>query len=177
MQDVNIEIPEVFQYLFEPARYKGAYGGRGAAKSWAFARAAIVKAMSSPLKILCGREYQKSINDSVKQLLDDTIDAHGLRGFFHSTNTQIKGVNGSQFLFEGLKHDPQKIKSMEGIDICWVEEANVVSAESLKYLIPTIRKEGSELWFSYNRKEEKEPVHELRHRPDAVFMQSFISLV
>jgi phage terminase large subunit len=171
MQNINIDIPEPFQFLFKPARYKGAYGGRGGGKSWAFARALITLAMERPLKILCAREYQKSIKESVKQLLDDTIDAHGLRGFFQSTKTEIRGINGSLFIFEGLSHDTQKIKSLEGIDICWGEEANVLSAESLKYLIPTIRKDGSELWFSYNRKEEKEPVHELRLRDGAVFVE------
>lgn len=159
--EANITLPKAFQFLFEPSRFKGAYGGRGSGKSQSFAAAALLKAMEKKTRILCAREYQNSIADSVKSLLDDLIEEHKLESFFKSTKTEIRGRNGSQFIFNGLKIDPHKIKSMEGIDICWVEEANTVSQSSLDILIPTIRKEGSELWFTYNRKDKIEPVHKM----------------
>jgi phage terminase large subunit len=169
-REAAFQIPEAFAYLLKPKRYKGAYGGRGSAKSWSVARLLIgVKAMENTITVLCAREYMTTIKQSVKQLLDDTIEELGLGWFYTSTQTEIKGANGSRFIFAGLKNDPDKIKSMEGVNICWVEEANNVSAESLKVLKPTIREEGSEIWFTYNRKRADEPVHELSKRPDADF--------
>jgi phage terminase large subunit len=125
--------------------------------------------MQNPIKVLCTREYQTSIKDSVKTLLDDTIASLGLSGFFESTQSEIRGVNGSLFIFQGLYRNVDSIKSLEGVDICWAEEANVITKESLDVLIPTIRNEGSEIWFSYNRKKKDEPVHAMAGRPDAVF--------
>lgn len=166
---INPDIPSAFEYLNRPMRFKGAYGGRGSGKSWAVATLLILLAASAPLKILCGREYQKSINDSVKSLLDSRISAVGLSYFFESQKQFIFGLNGSIFLFIGLRHEPAKMKSLEGIDIFWGEEANTISAESLEILIPTIRKEGSELWFTYNRRLTDEPVHQLSRRENADF--------
>lgn len=126
--------------------------------------------MEQPLRILCGREIQNTIKDSVKQLLDDLIKEYEFDDFFTSTQTEIRGVNGSNFIFSGLQHNPAKIKSMEGVDIVWLEEADSISQETLDLLIPTIRKEGSELWFSYNPRDINAPVHQMfvvKGRPDA----------
>jgi phage terminase large subunit len=166
---IKPSVPDCFKYLNKPMRYKGAYGGRGSAKSWSYAAILEWLGMRAPLRILCAREYQISINDSVKSLLDDTIRRCNLGDFYESKKTEIIGRNGTRFSFLGLRHDPQKIKSFEGIDICWNEEAHTTSQESLDVLLPTIRKEGSELWFSYNRKLTDEPVHGLAVRPDADF--------
>jgi phage terminase large subunit len=155
----TVQIPEAFDFLFQDeARYRASYGGRGSAKSHSFAFALVVKARERPLRILCAREIQKSIRDSVKRLLDDKIEEAGFRGFFQSTDTEIRGANGSLFLFAGLRTNADAVKSTEGIDIAWVEEANKVSQRSLDLLIPTIRKPGSEIWFTWNPEHPTDPV-------------------
>lgn len=108
--------------------------------------------------MLCAREIQKSIRDSVKRLLDDKIEQCGFGGFYESTDTEIRGKNGSLFTFAGLRTNPDTVKSTEGIDIAWVEEANRVSQRSMDILIPTVRKPGSELWWSWNPEDPKDPV-------------------
>lgn len=158
---LDVEIPEAFEPLFKPHRFKVYYGGRGGGKSGSFARTLLIRAMQQPARIMCGREIQLSINDSVKRLLDDLIAQYKLDNFFRSTRNEITGRNGSLFIFAGLKHDPQKIKSMEGVDICWIEEADGLSQDSLDLLVPTIRREGSEIWFSYNPRDKKAPVHQM----------------
>jgi phage terminase large subunit len=144
------EFPLKLQPLFKPSRYKVLYGGRGAAKSWGIARALLILAARKPLRILCAREFQTSIKDSVHKLLVDQIVALELMQFFEITQTSIRGQNGSEFAFVGLKNNVANVKSYEGIDICWVEEAQTVSRNSWKTLTPTIRKEGSEIWVSFN---------------------------
>ena len=146
----SIQIPAAFAGLFKPNRYKVFYGGRDAAKSWAFADALLTLAMQRRLDVLCARELQVSIKDSVHRLLKRRIEARGLGDFFKVTETSIVGVNGSLFSFKGLRHNAAEIKSFEGVDICWVEEAQRVSQESWDLLIPTIRKAGSEIWVSFN---------------------------
>jgi len=147
---IKAEFPEKLQFLFKQSRYKVAYGGRGGAKSWGFARALIIMAAQRPLRILCTREIQNSLQESVHRLLSNQIEALGLSDRFQVIQTVIRGHNGSEFIFEGLRHNTNKIKSMEGVDICWVEEAEKVSDESWSVLIPTIRKPGSEIWISFN---------------------------
>lgn len=154
----DIETPRAFQGLYIPARYKGFYSGRGCAKSHSFAGALLTVGYDRPLRILCAREIQKSIKDSVKKLLDDKIAAYDLGGFYYSTDTQIRGANGTEFIFAGLRTNIDSIKSLEAIDICWVEEASSISKDSLDKLIPTIRKEGAELWFSWNPNLPTDPV-------------------
>lgn len=149
----NAKIPKVFKSLFKPKRYKIYYGGRGGAKSWGFADALLIMGTQKPLRILCARELQKSIADSVHKLLSDQIDKLGLHEFYEIQKTTILGINGTEFLFNGLKHNAREIKSTEGIDICWVEEAENVSDASWELLIPTVRKEGSEIWISFNTKQ------------------------
>lgn len=155
----NIQIPEAFEDLFTPARYKVFYGGRGGAKSWNFARALIVTAYKNKTRILCAREIQKSIADSVHKLLRDQIYELGLDGFFEIYQKTITGINGSEFIFEGLHLNVRQIKSKEGIDIVWVEEAEKVSDDSWSFLIPTIRKDGSEIWVSFNPDSEEDPTY------------------
>lgn len=164
-----LDIPDAFEYFNKPMRFKGAYGGRGSGKSWSIAALLVKLGELAPLKILCGREYQRSISDSVKSLLDNRIKALNLSHFYKSTNANIEGLNGTSFSFLGLRHEPQKVKSFEGIDIFWGEEANTISHDSLDILIPTVRKEGSELWFTYNRRLVDEPVHQLSRRENADF--------
>ena len=159
MTPLDLEFPKKLRFLFEPHRYKVAHGGRGGAKSWGFARALLILGTMSPLRILCTREVQKSIKDSVKKLLDDQIEAMGMGGEYDSFETEIRGRNGTEIIFAGLQqHTVTSIKSMESIDICWCEEAQTISDESWKILIPTIRKPGSEVWISFNPMLDSDPV-------------------
>lgn len=148
--DARLQIARAFEPLRKPARYKVFYGGRGGAKSWAYGLELISQSLQRPLRILCARELQISIADSVHKLLGDLISRLKLDPYFEITKTQIRSLNGSEFIFKGLRHNAQEIKSLEGVDICWVEEAQSVSRESWELLIPTIRKEGSEIWISFN---------------------------
>jgi phage terminase large subunit len=144
------DFPAAFQFLFEPSRYKIAHGGRGGAKSWGFARALLIQGLEKPIRVLCAREFQNSISDSVHKLISDQIHAMGLEGFYTIQNTAIIGANGTEFSFAGLRHNVNKIKSFEGVDRVWVEEAQTVSKNSWEVLIPTIRKDDSEIWVTFN---------------------------
>lgn len=152
------QLPDWAQRLWEPSRYKVMRGGRGSAKSRTAATALLLQACESPHRVLCAREIQKSIKDSVKRLLDDEIERLGLSSFYESTENEIRGKNGSLFIFAGLRGNSASVKSMEGITRCWVEEAQTISQSSLNDLVPTIRAEGSEIWFTYNPKFETDPV-------------------
>jgi phage terminase large subunit len=147
---IELDFPEKLGFLFEPKRYKILYGGRGSAKSWSVARALIALSMKSPIRVLCARELQNSISDSVIALLADQIKAMGAADLFDIQRTAIYGKNGSEFSFVGLKHNVTSIKSFEGVDICWVEEGQAVSKSSWETLIPTIRKPNSEIWVTFN---------------------------
>jgi len=145
------EFPPALEFLFQPARYKIAYGGRGASKSWGFARALLVAGTQRKLRILCARETMKSIRDSVHQLLEEQIAALGLEAFYRIEKSVIYGVNGTEVVFAGLKAHIDNIKSMESLNLCWVEEAQVVSKASWDKLIPTLfRVPDCELWVSFN---------------------------
>lgn len=152
--------PKKLQFLFKPARYKVARGGRGSGKSWGFARALLLIAAGKPTRVLCTREVQKSIQQSVHQLLKDQIAALKLGAFFEVLQTEIRGSNGSAFYFSGLSDQTaDTLKSFEGVDIVWCEEAQSISKESWNILIPTIRKEGSEIWATYNPQLESDETH------------------
>lgn len=144
------EFPIKLEGLFKPSRYKVTYGGRGGSKSWGIARALLIKGAKEPLRILCAREFMTSMRDSVHKLLCDQIESLGLTSFYDITQASIKGKNGTEFSFVGLKNNVANVKSYEGVDICWVEEAQTVSRLSWNVLIPTIRKEKSEIWVSFN---------------------------
>lgn len=171
----GIDFPEKLQCLFKPARYKVFYGGRGGAKSWGIARALVLIAASSKKSIVCAREVQNTMRDSVHKLLKIQIEALGLSQFFKITDNSIKSSAGSEFVFKGLKVDgAQGLKSTAAIDICWVEEAQNVSEESWATLIPTVREDGSEIWISFNPDEEANPTYQrfvLKPPPDAVSVE------
>ena len=159
----RLDVPAVFEPLTRPARYKGAWGGRGSGKSHFFGGYAVaLMASRAGFRIVCVREVQNSIKDSVKQLLEDKIKALGLDAFFTITDQEVRGKNGSLAIFRGLQnHTAASIKSLEGFDVAWVEEAQTISQSSLDLLTPTIRKPGSELWFSWNPVGETDPVDKL----------------
>lgn len=154
------EFPAALEFLFRPARYKILYGGRGGAKSWGVARALLAQAATTPLRILCAREFQNSIAESVHHLLSSQIEAMNLGRFYDIQNASISGRNGSEFVFVGLRNNITRIKSFEGIDRVWVEEAQTVSKASWQTLIPTIRKDGSEIWVTYNPELETDETHQ-----------------
>jgi phage terminase large subunit len=150
MTQANAQFPVKMAGLFDKARYKIYYGGRGAGKSHSVAKALLILAARSPIRVLCAREYQTSIRDSVHKLLCDQIELMGMYSIYEITQNSIKGTNGSEFAFIGLKNNVANVKSYEGIDIAWVEEAQTVSRLSWNTLIPTIRKEQSEIWVTFN---------------------------
>lgn len=161
----DLQLPAAFRFLWNetaddgsPVRYRCAYGGRGSAKSMSFAIALVLKAAQKPLRILCTREIQGSIKDSVKAEIELAIERSGLGWFYTVLETEIRGKNGSLFTFAGLRHNATAIKSKAGIDIAWVEEADMVSQVSIDILDPTIRKPGSEIWFTWNPRFETDPV-------------------
>lgn len=161
MTQLEVDLPEKLAFLFEPARYKVAYGGRGSGKSWSYARALLAQGVSEPLRILCAREIQNSISESVHRLLADQIEALGLTAFYDVKETYIKGRNGTEFTFIGIRQQGvHKIKSFEGYDRCWVEEAQTVTDRSWDILIPTIRKPGSEFWIGFNPDLEDDPTYQ-----------------
>lgn len=145
-----VQSPETLRFLFEPARYKVLYGGRGGAKSWGVARALLLRGAEKPTRVLCAREFQSSIKDSVHRLLADQVETLGLSAFYRIEQAAIYGINGTEFGFEGIRHNVNKIKSYEGVDIAWVEEAQTVSKSSWEVLIPTIRRANSEIWVTFN---------------------------
>jgi phage terminase large subunit len=148
---ISIDLPKKLGFLLELHPYKVAYGGRFGLKSWSFAQALLALAAAQRLRILCVREYQNSIDESVHQLLCSQIEKLGLTGFFRYDKTSIVGGNGSSFSYEGLaEHTADSIKSFEGADILWAEEAHKIAKRSWDIVIPTIRAANSEIWVSFN---------------------------
>jgi len=157
----EVSIPEIFAPLFQPQRYKILHGGRGSGKSVNVVKALLILGMQSKLRILCTREVQKSIKDSVKALLDDEIESMGFSSFYESLDQEIRGKNGTLFVFAGLaSHTIDSIKSFANCDICWVEEGQSVSKRSWDVLTPTIRKEGSEIWVTFNPELESDETYQ-----------------
>lgn len=158
--EIKAEFPKKLMPLFRPKRYKIAYGGRGGAKSWNFARALLLLGLDRPLRVLCTREFQNSLDESVHKLLKDQIGLLDLYGDYEVQKSKIYGpvfhdddgneIGRTEFSFAGLRHNAAGLRSYEGVDVCWVEEAENVSKSSWDTLIPTIRKEGSEIWLSFN---------------------------
>lgn len=164
---LRLEVPRKLKPLLQRARYKGAYGGRGGAKSHFFAEQIILRCFLGPTRAVCIREIQNSIKDSVKQLLADKIAKLGLQSEFEVLESEIRGPNGSIVIFKGMQsYNAANIKSLEAYDIAWVEEAQTLSQASLDMLRPTLRKPGSELWFSWNPRYKTDPVDQFfRKRP------------
>lgn len=149
----------IFEPLRHAARYKAVYGGRGGGKSHDRAEHMVLRCYEAKTRAVCIREVQNSIRDSVRQLLIDKIDTFRLRSYFDITDSEIRGKNGSLIVFRGMQsYNAENIKSLEDFDIAWVEEAQTFSDKSLRLLRPTIRKEGSELWFTWNPRYEDDPV-------------------
>jgi phage terminase large subunit len=173
LSETVAKFPQKLRFLFQPSRYKVARGGRGSAKSWSIARCLLIVGASRAIRVLCTREVQKSIQQSVHQLLKDQIENLGLGAEYEVLATEIRGrKNGTLFLFSGLSDmTAESLKSFEGVDVVWVEEAQSVSRNSWNILIPTIRKDDSEIWVSYNPQLESDETHQrftIKPPPDCV---------
>lgn len=157
---IRPEIGRAFRPLLEPARYKGAHGGRGSGKSHFFAQLLVAKACSVPgLRAVCVREVQRTLAQSSKRLIEDKIAELGVSDLFKITEREIETPGKGVILFEGMQsHNADSIKSLEGASIAWVEEAQTLSQRSIDLLRPTIRAPGSELWFSWNPEKPTDPV-------------------
>ena len=160
---LEIQTPRAFAPLLDPSRYKGAWGGRGSGKSHFFAEALVERAVMHPgLRWVCIREVQLSLKQSVKRLVEDKIEAMGVGRMFRPLESEIRTPGGGLIIFNGMQsYNADSIKSLEGYDGAWAEEAQALSARSLRLLRPTIRKPGSELWFSWNPESPGDPVDEL----------------
>ena len=146
---LQVNLPTWASPLLKPARYKAIYGGRGSAKSWTAATVLLLQAMQQPLRIVCVREVQRSIEESSKQVLEDRIAAVCPPGFWDVQRERILGANGSVFRFRGMNSVTNRnVRSLEGVDRVWFEEAQYMSNDSAEILYPTIRAAGTELWFT-----------------------------
>jgi phage terminase large subunit len=174
---LNVQLPDAFRPLFGDSRYCIFYGGRGSGKSWAVAIGLVLLAASKPLRIVCAREFQNSIDESVHHLLAGRIRAMGLEGpnGYTIEKYRIHHACGSEFIFKGLsKQDAAAVKSLEGADICWVEEAQGVSEASWRNLTPTVRKDGSRIIVTFNPDTEESPTYQrfvLKPPSDAVVVK------
>jgi phage terminase large subunit len=158
-----IRTPRKLAPLLRPARYKGLHGGRGSGKSHFFAELLVEEAtIRSGFRAVCVREVQKSLKQSVKLLVEDKIRSMGVAHLFEVLEAEIRTPGGGVIIFQGMQnHTADSIKSLEGFDIAWCEEAQSLSQRSLDLLRPTIRKSGSELWFSWNPNAPDDPVDSL----------------
>ena len=172
MAEITVNVSKKIGAIFSPVhhpisgkiiRYRGAYGGRGSGKSTDFAQMAVVRKIERPGNFLCCRELQKSIKDSVYSLIREQISVMGANECFEVGETFIRSKihPDTQFLFNGLRTNPQEIKSMNRLDGAWVEESQSVSQKSLDLLLPTVRMDGSEVWFTWNPMDELDPVHDM----------------
>jgi phage terminase large subunit len=172
--DTVIEIPKEYKPLFEDWwREAAVYGGRGSLKSHTVARFLLIQSRIAKKRVGCFREFQNSIAESSHQLLKDLVDQYNLREFKVTDNAIYNAINGSDFLFKGLHRNEQSIKSIEGMDYAWVEEAQTVSANSIDVLTPTVRKPGSKIIYTYNRLEDEDPVHKrlvMEGRPNTLVL-------
>ena len=157
---VEVGIPRAFHGLYDESyRYYVMKGGRGGARSTSVATKKIIDATNARQKGLCAREYQNSIKDSVKSLLEERIETLQLPGWT-STRDELRNANGSQIIFSGIRNNVESVKSMNDLDWAWVEEAENISKRSLNTLIPTVRKPGSKLYFTYNPEKETSAMHQ-----------------
>lgn len=177
MLDVTAPFPRKLGVLFNRSPYKIIYGGRGGAKSWGCARALLIRGIKQKLRILCAREVQNSIAESVHKLLSDQIAMLSLEAYYNISDSTIVGHNGTDIIFKGLqgtRNNVRSVKSTEGIDICWVEEAVAITKHSWDTVIPTIRRPGSELWISFNPELKSDETYKrfvLNPPPDAIVIE------
>jgi len=176
--DLVIATPRAAAPLLAPARYKGAFGGRGSGKSHFFAELLIEEHVANPAQLsVCIREYQRTLEQSVKRLLESKIQKLGVGSLFEVQDRQIKSRTGpGAIIFEGMQnYNAESIKSLEGFDRAWFTEAQRTSQRSLDFLRPTIRKEGSQLWFDWNPSEPTDPIDVLLRGdsppPDAIVVE------
>lgn len=169
-----VEIPIEFKRLFDTDwREAAIYGGRNSLKSHTVARYLLIRARAKKTRVGCFREFQNSMTESSHQLLSDLIKKYKLTDFEVTNNSIMNKVTGSDFLFKGLWNNEQTIKSIEGIDIAWVEEAQTVSNSSIEVLTPTVRNPGSQIIYTYNRLLEDDPVHQrlvIEGRPNTLII-------
>ncbi len=175
--ELDLETAPVFEPLLYPKRYKGAYGGRGSGKSHFFAEALVEQCIIRPgLRAVCVREVQKSLKESAKKLIEDKISQLGVGHMFKVLETEIRTPGGGLIIFQGLKdHTAESIKSLEGFDICWVEEGQAITEKSWKMLRPTIREEHSEIWVSWNPRRRIDPIDKFfreENRDNAICVQA-----
>lgn len=171
---VTIQIPIEYKRLFDKDwRESAIYGGRYSLKSHTVARYLLIRARMAKTRVACFREFQNSIAESSHQLLKDLIDRYELKDFEVTNNSIINKINGSDFIFKGLANNEQSIKSIEGIDIAWVEEAQTITKDSIDILTPTVRKPGSQIIYTYNRIFEDDPIHQrlvIEGRPNTLVL-------
>lgn len=170
-----MEIPREFKRLLDPDwREAAVYGGRYSLKSHSVARVLLIRSLQKKTRVACLREFQNSIAESSYQLLKDLIAEYELAEFQLTNNSIVNTINGSDFLFKGLHGNEQNVKSTEGIDIAWVEEAQMVSEKSLEVLTPTVRKESSQIIYTYNRVLDEDPIHKrlvIEGRPNSLIIK------
>lgn len=162
--ELDIQVAEVFRPLLEPARYKGAHGGRGSGKSHFFAGLAVALCIQSPgARIVCAREVQRSLRDSVKLLIEDKIRDYKVEHLFRVMYDHVKTPGKGLIIFQGLQdHTAESIKSLEGFNVAYLEEAHTITSRSLELLRPTIRNpKGSQIWASWNPRSATDPIDEL----------------
>lgn len=163
----EVQIPSAFRDLFTTGwRDAAYYGGRGGAKSHSVAAALVIQAAQAPLRVVCAREIQDSLKDSVKQLIEDKISDYGLEDHFEALRDETRAKNGGRFVYKGMWRNPDALKSLEGADVFWGEEANRFSARSIRLIRPTLRKPGSRMIWTWNPEFDHDPIDKL-FRSDA----------
>lgn len=159
--EIKLVLPKPFYDFINPAPFKISWGGRGGAKSYSIAKLLVVKGYQDRKKILCAREYQNSLKESAKALIEEQIKELGLQWFYKVTETEIVGLNGTEFIFKGLRLNIGSLNSMVGIDICWLEEGQFNTRASIEALFPTIRKQGAEIWVSMNPRKKEDVIYDM----------------
>jgi len=168
----NFSFPSRILPIFKPKRFKILYGSRASGKSSSVARYLLLKGREEKLRILCTRELQLSLKDSVHKLLSDLIIEFSMEDFYTITQDAIRGSNGTEFIFAGIRSNPAKIKSTEGIDVCWLEEAESITQESLDLIVPTIRKDNSEIIVVFNPQDELDPIYNTFITPNILALET-----
>lgn len=159
-EKIKVQIPVEYKPLFDPQwRYILFYGGRASGKSENVARAILLRGRQERLRILCTREIQNTIKDSVHKLLADLIELYGFTDYTIGRDSIVNNLTNTEFIFKGLRHNVNEIKSTQGLDIAWVEEAQSITEHSIDILTPTVRKPGSQIIFTFNRFNELDPVY------------------